>query len=128
MSTAKIANLKSLTNDIPPVIKDLSGREIGQFCTAWISFNGVTPAINSNFNFPTYTDNGTGNYTFDFGVAMSNANYQTSVSLYEWGSNNPTLVGKITITTTDVSVTMFDVGAVAARDSPLVNVAVFGGL
>lgn len=45
-------------------------------CRAWVNFNGTgTVAIRASGNVSSITDNGTGNYTVNFTVAMSDANY-----------------------------------------------------
>ena len=43
---------------------------------AWINFDGrFTDGIRNDFNLSSFTDNGTGQYTFSFDNNMSNANY-----------------------------------------------------
>lgn len=43
---------------------------------AWVNFNGTgTVAIRDSFNVSSITDNGTGDYTINFGSALANANY-----------------------------------------------------
>ena len=45
-------------------------------CRAWVNFNGTgTVAIREDGNVSSITDNGTGNYTVNFAVAMVDANY-----------------------------------------------------
>jgi hypothetical protein len=45
-------------------------------CRAWVNFNGVgTVAIRGSGNVTSITDNGTGDYTVNFTVAMPDANY-----------------------------------------------------
>lgn len=76
MSTLSTANITSKAANTPPVIKDLNGTECGQFCRAWVNFNGTgTVAIRDSFNVSSTTDNGTGDYTVNFTNAFSNANY-----------------------------------------------------
>ena len=64
---------------------------------AWVNFNGTgTVAIRAAFNVTSITDNGTGDYTVNFTVAMADANYSgvatcrrsTAYKLY----NNATLL------------------------------------
>ena len=75
MSTVKAANLQN-TGSGAPVVKNSSGTEIGQFCKAWVNFNGTgTVAIRDEFNVSSITDNGTGNYTVNFTNNMANTNY-----------------------------------------------------
>ena len=43
---------------------------------AWVNFNGTgTVAINSAYNVSSITDNGVGQYSVNFGTAMTTANY-----------------------------------------------------
>jgi hypothetical protein len=43
---------------------------------AWVNFNGTgTPAIRASGNVSSITDNGTGNYTLNFAVALPDTNY-----------------------------------------------------
>jgi len=45
-------------------------------CRAWVNFNGTgTVAIRASGNVSSITDNGTGNYTVNFTLAMPDANY-----------------------------------------------------
>jgi len=45
-------------------------------CRAWVNFNGTgTVAIRASGNVSSITDNGTGNYTVNFTIAMPDANY-----------------------------------------------------
>ena len=58
-------------------------------CRAWVNFNGTgTVAIRDSGNVSSITDNGTGNYTVNFTVAMVDANYSTSYT----PSNNASAV------------------------------------
>jgi len=45
-----------------PTFKNALGAELGQPCKAFIAFNGSTGVVNSNFNMPSITKDGTGNY------------------------------------------------------------------
>jgi len=48
-------------------------------CRAWVNFNGTgTVAIRASGNVSSITDNGTGDYTVNFTVAMSDGNYSQS--------------------------------------------------
>ena len=81
MSTLSVGTIKSLTAGTPPSVKDSTGTETGQFCRAWVLFNGTgTPTITDSFNVTSITDNGTGDYTINFTVAMANTNYAVSGS------------------------------------------------
>lgn len=67
-------------------------------CRAWVSFNGTgTVTINASGNVSSITDNGTGDYTVNFTVAMPDANYgfttssnsQVNVSSFSYTSIYP---------------------------------------
>jgi len=52
------------------------GTAPGYMARAWVNFNGTgTVAIRASGNVSSITDNGTGDYTVNFTVAMSDANY-----------------------------------------------------
>ena len=71
MSTVKAANLQN-TGSGAPAIKNSSGTEIGQFCKAWISFNGTgTPSITQSFNVSSITDVNTGRFNINLTNAVS---------------------------------------------------------
>lgn len=56
-------------------IQNLSGTEV-YTAKAWVNFNGTgTVAIRASGNVSSITDNGTADYTVNFTVAMSDANY-----------------------------------------------------
>lgn len=75
MSTLAVGTIKSATTS-PPTVQNSAGTEIGTFCRAWVNFNGTgTVAIRAGFNVSSITDNGTGDYTANFTVAMGDANY-----------------------------------------------------
>ena len=57
---------------------DARSKTIGQNfrCRAWVNFNGTgTVAKRDSGNVSSVTDNGTGDYTVNFTIAMPNANY-----------------------------------------------------
>ena len=58
-------------------IQNLAGVEV-YTAKAWVNFNGTgTVAIRASGNVSSITDNGTGDYTVNFTVAMTDANYST---------------------------------------------------
>jgi hypothetical protein len=61
---------------------------------AWVNFNGTgTVAIRASGNVSSITDNGTGDYTVNFTVAMSDANYAVSGAAADNnGGTTPTVV------------------------------------
>ena len=89
MSSLQVDNLQTY-NSNPPVIKNVSGTEVGTFCRAWVNFNGTgTVAIRASFNVSSITDNGTGDFTVNFTSALADANYsfQGTASQAGTGSN-----------------------------------------
>jgi len=63
---------------------------------AWVNFNGTgTPAIRASFNVSSITDNGTGDYTVNFTTALTDANYQVSMSSVGFNSTNFTVLAYI---------------------------------
>lgn len=42
---------------------------------AWVRFSGSTPTINSSYNVTSITKNGTGDYTINFTVNMTDTNF-----------------------------------------------------
>jgi hypothetical protein len=73
----------SLTANSEPIKTALnaSGSAPIYACRAWVNFNGIgTVAIRASGNVSSITDNGTGNYTVNFTVAMPDANYSAPFS------------------------------------------------
>lgn len=86
MSSLQVDNIQTY-NSNPPVIKNVSGTEVGTFCRAWVNFNGSgTVAIRASFNVSSITDNGVGDYTVNFTNALVDANHNAVVST-SFGSN-----------------------------------------
>lgn len=76
MSTLSVASLQALATATVPLVKDSAGTEYGQFCRAWVNWNGTgTIAIRDSFNVSSITDSGVGDYRINFTNAMPNANY-----------------------------------------------------
>jgi len=104
----------------------LTNQEV-QLCKGWVNFNGSgTVAIRSSYNVSSITDNGTGNYTVSFTVAMADANYTVAGSASSEGVNNTdtfiapvdTLIGSTNVVTNNSA------GSVTNRS--LISVVVFG--
>ena len=118
--------VQSSTAATAPVFKDGNGTQIGTLCRAWVNFNGTgTVAIRGSFNVSSITDNGTGNYTVNFTTAMPDTNYSTVGMGVDTGTDGP-CVALVSggVATGSVRVTSILPG-VAARDTTVVNVAVF---
>tara|TARA_R110000822_G_scaffold92140_1_gene212086 strand:- start:3144 stop:3530 length:387 start_codon:yes stop_codon:yes gene_type:complete len=75
MSTLRLTTISNQTgsSSVP------SDTVISGSAKAWVNFNGTgTVAIRTSFNVSSITDNGTGDYTVNFTVAMVDANYSAS--------------------------------------------------
>jgi|TARA_R100000482_G_scaffold69516_1_gene26202 hypothetical protein len=118
MSTIKAANLQN-TGSGAPAFKNSSGTEIGQLCKAWGKLNGTgTAALDDSFNVSSITDNGTGDYTFTFTNAMSNANY-CAVGTSEYISGGGDIFQIVTVTNATTS-------AVRVHNQQLNNISLDG--
>ena len=94
---------------------------------AWVNFNGTgTVAIRASGNVSSITDNGTGDYTLNFTVAMTDTNYSV---LFQGAGDNDTLPMPIkqgtTPTTTAVRVACFNTAVTTAVDRTYGFVAIF---
>ena len=80
MSTLSTANIKSKAANTPPVVKDSNDKEVGQFCRAYVNFDGLTGthSIRKSFNVSSITDHTNGDYTVSFTNAMADADYVVS--------------------------------------------------
>jgi hypothetical protein len=68
-------------------IQNLAGVEV-YTAKAWVNFNGTgTVAIRASGNVSSITDNGTGDYTVNFTVAMVDANYAITIGARNEGTN-----------------------------------------
>lgn len=57
---------------------------------AWVNFNGTgTVAIRDSYNVSSITDNGTGDYTLNFGTALTNTNYCPVFGQISNGASGP---------------------------------------
>jgi hypothetical protein len=118
----------------------LSGRALTEpqvderrLCTAWVNFNGTgTVTIRDSYNVSSITDDGIGVYTVNFATGMASTSYAPVAFARSDLSNYEKMVcssradhGKSTS-----AFTLFCAGsnnATQVKDSPEVNVIVFGG-
>ena len=131
MSTLNVANIQSLTTNTLPIVKNSAGTEVGQFARAWALINGTgTASITANFNVSSIADNGTGEYTFTFATALSNANYSAVASgcLNASGDTSITSIFPFDFTTTTIKIDTFRLQSNAAvpRDFEILSFAIFG--
>ena len=131
MSTLSTANIQTKAANTPPVIKDVNGAECGQFCRAWINFNGTgTVAIRDSFNVAALTDNDDGRYQITFTNAFSNTNYapvmfNNATTTENYSSFDNQWQGGMTLAASYLQVSSY--GSSAFADSAQFFVAVFGG-
>ena len=127
MSSLQVDNLQTY-NSNPPVIKNVSGTEVGTFCRAWVNFNGTgVVAIRSSFNVSSITDNGTGDYTVNFTTALADANYCITGTMGDYiPANTARSVSVSTATAPSTSaVRIVNIGTGSAEDQARVSVAIF---
>ena len=127
MSTLAVGTIKSVSS-AAPVFQNTSGTEIGQFCKAWVNFDGTgTISIRDNFNVSSITDGGTGVYTANFTTAMANANYASVVST---GNNDKgrygIMIDSDDKTTSACKIFGFHTESGSSLDSEEVSLAIFG--
>lgn len=100
---------------------------------AWVNFNGTgTVAIRGSGNVTSITDNGTGDYTVNFTIAMGDANYSVSATCgygasgYGRVAESPSMPGAGTPqATTYVRVTSYTASTTALTDVANINAVVF---
>ena len=90
MSTLSVGTVKSVST-AAPVFQNSSGTEIGELIKAWVHFDGYNNTIDASFNISSVTDNGTGDYTFNFTSAFADANYAWSGTGSTAGSTRSTM-------------------------------------
>ena len=133
MSTLVTQTIQSNSSSAP-VFKNSSGTEKGQLATAWINFDGrFTDSIRDDFNLSTFTDLGTGKYTFTFDTAIANANYCVVSSGHylrndsdAGAEGNAREMGAYILTTTNFKLVVTYNGQ-TLQDAANIFCAVFGG-
>ena len=95
-------------------------------CRAWVNFNGTgTVAIRVSGNVSSITDNGTGDYTVNFAVAMPDANYAAAQAGGDATANGRQAFGfQATPTTTTYRVLTTTFGG-SSFDASYVAVTIF---
>lgn len=118
---------------VASVIAQLAGKldkTDKRVCTAWVSFNGSgTVSIRDGYNVSSITDNGVGDYTVNFSVAMSNANFCATVTSCPAVINvNNALIGiEVSRTTSAVRVNTVSYDGSKGSDCSICNVHIAGG-
>ena len=125
MSTLRLTTIsnQSGSSSVP------SDTVINGSAKAWVNFNGTgVVAIRASFNVSSITDNGTGDYTVNFTVAMVDANYAVAFGAGDYsvgGSNWDYLLGTRGLLTTYVRVIGHDNNSDTFVDINNCNVTVF---
>jgi len=101
-----------------------------RLCSAWVNFNGTgTVAIRDSYNVSSITDNGDGDYTVNFTVAMANNNYAATVA----GGGSSAYLGDVKTDSTTYTRTISALPILTFNTTPAtadvtsINVTVFGG-
>jgi uncharacterized protein (AIM24 family) len=104
-------------------------------CRAWVNFNGTgTVAIRGSGNVSSITDNGTGDYTVNFTIAMPDVNYCASTMVVgndTLGAQSQCVIrgtaasGATTMTTTQFRVIAGFPASNTLNDLSIVNITVF---
>ena len=104
-----------------------SGTAPNYMARAWVNFNGTgTVAIRASGNVSSITDNGTGDYTVNFTVAMSDANFSASGAGSADGAGSSGIGFSVeSRSTTTVRVRVFVTTTANGSDQPAVLVSVF---
>jgi hypothetical protein len=117
-------------------VATVSGTAPLYMCRAWVNFNGTgTVAIRASGNVSSITDNGTGDYTVNFTTALSDANYQVSMSSVSYTNGNFSLLTYIKAgasntvpalkTTTQLGVVYASSASATYFDCSEMNVSIF---
>ena len=106
----------------------------GRVASAWVNFNGIgVPAIRNSYNVASITDNGTGDYTLNYAVALDDVNYCIVSTLRRnddtSNSSSERLIAlhrNLTISSSRMVCTQ--TAAATAQDPIYVWVQIFGGV
>ncbi len=90
MSTLNVGTIKSVSA-AAPVFQNSSGTEMGGLIKAWVHFDGYNNTIDASFNISSVTDNGSGDYTFNFTNDFADVHYAWSGSASTAGSTRSKL-------------------------------------
>jgi hypothetical protein len=98
----------------------------------WVNFNGTgTIAARDSFNVSGLVDNGTGDYTINFSVSMSNANYSpsgTTSAVNDGGSTPRCAITECATVAADQIRTIVTYDSNIKLDSAIVSNQIFGDL
>lgn len=109
-------------------IPTVSGTAPLYMCRAWVNFNGTgTVAIRASGNVTSITDNGTGLYTVNFTLAMTDTNYAVTLGARpaSSGTNGRSLIAGTTYSTSAVQIQFINAADTLYLDPDVYCVAVF---
>lgn len=111
------------SNIVNPPFPQQSGSAPYFGVRAWVNFNGTgTVAIRASGNVSSITDNGTGDYTVNFAIALPSANY----ALFMSGEALQFTYDSLTPRTASACRILLTNAAIVATDVPYVSVCVVG--
>ena len=126
--TTKVDTIQSSTAGVPVQFNDGNGTQVGTLCRAWVSIAGsASPTIRSSYNVSSITRNGAGDYTINFTMALSDANYSAVVTNSlnaATGYTYPQVFSSASASTAPTT-TSFRIGTNGNTDPVYMNVAVF---
>lgn len=95
-------------------------------CRAWVNFDGTgTVAIQADGNVDSITDNGTGDYTVNFTIDMSDSNYSVLVNGSRTDANVTSVYDSTTLAAGSVDVYFRTPSNQNQYDPPSVSVVIF---
>ena len=127
MSTIKCTNVEALAGGGAP------DNLLPITCSAWANFNGSgVLSIRDSYNISSITDNGTGDFSPNFAVAMANANYSvvaSSKGSVGSGNNAGNRIMQLIYdsTTSGFEMISTQTAGATASDAELIYFQVFGG-
>jgi len=129
-TTAQAQALTDTTHLLTPALMasalNMSGSAPAYACRAWMRFNGSTNTVSGSGNVSSVTDNGTGDFSMNFSIAMPSANYAALPATKdpETDSGGP-CTSIYSQTVSAVRVTVGQGNTNALYDSAIINVGVF---
>ena len=63
---AGTATVAKSINSSPPLVRNSSNTEIGQYARAWVNYNQASPNIRNSFNVTSVSDHGTGDFSVNY--------------------------------------------------------------
>ena len=121
MSIIKANDIQNASGGIPTV------KSQQLIPTAWVNFNGTsTVAIRASENVSSITDNGTGDYSANFAVAMANSNY-SALSYMSGGGDDALYMYMYSATTSGIRMGARTARTSGKTDASTVTAVVMGG-